>query len=83
MLGFVPFAKAPKKLCHIFLKCDLARFLWRTSSWPLIISGFAARPISDWVLAILYPIEWHAIPKNEVRRLKFLQLSLWISFGFL
>jgi hypothetical protein len=79
-----PFCKGPQKtLCHIFLECDLARILWRTSSWPLIISGFATRPISDWVLAILYPVEWLAIPKNEVRRFQiFAALTLnliWFS----
>jgi hypothetical protein len=61
----------------------VARILWRTSSWPLITSGFAARPISDWVLAILYPVEWLAIPKNEARRFQiFAALTLdliWFS----
>ena len=43
-----PFCNGPlETLNHIFLECDLARILWRTSPWPLLIFSFVARPISD------------------------------------
>jgi hypothetical protein len=63
-----PFCKGPQEtLSHIFLDCDLARILWRASPWPHNTAVFSSRPISDWILAIIYPIDWPAIPKDEVR----------------
>lgn len=42
-----PFCKGPlETLGHIFLDYDLARILWRSSSWPIITYGFSIRPIS-------------------------------------
>ena len=63
-----PFCKGPlETLNHIFLECDLARILWRTSPWPLLISSFAARPISDWIIAIIYPSTKLDIPFADTR----------------
>jgi hypothetical protein len=62
MLGF------QEALTHIFLDCDLTRILWRSSSWPLITLGFSARPISNWILAILFYVEMLAIPKQVARK---------------
>ena len=70
-------------LSHIFLDCDLARILWWSSPWPLNTAVFSFRPISDWILAIIYPIDWLAIPKDEVRSFQlFAALTLdhiWFS----
>jgi len=64
-----PFYKGPlETLCHIFLDCDLARIIWRSSSWPLITIGFSDKPISDWILAILYLVERLAITKSEAKK---------------
>ncbi len=53
-----PFCKGPlETLSHIFLECDLAIFLWNSSPWPNCYAGFSNCPISDWVLAILFPCE--------------------------
>jgi hypothetical protein len=58
-----PFCNGPlETLNYIFLDCDLARFLWRTSPWPLLLSSFAAKPISEWIIAIIYPSVKLAIP---------------------
>jgi hypothetical protein len=79
-----PFCKGPLKiLCHTFLDCDLARILWRSSSWPLITVGFSALPILDLILAILYPVERLSIPKSKARKFQlFASLTLdiiWFS----
>jgi hypothetical protein len=64
-----PFCKCSlETLCHIFLDCQLAKFLWRSSPWPLNSSCFADKPIADWVLAILDPVTWLSIPKFEVKK---------------
>jgi hypothetical protein len=55
-------------LNHIFLDCDLARILWRSSPWPLNPVGFALRPISDWILAIVFPSIWLSIPTCDSKR---------------
>jgi hypothetical protein len=67
-------------LSHIFLECDLARILWRSSSWPLFPSAFASRHISDWILAIISPVMMLAIPKFEVRKF---QLFASITLDFI
>jgi hypothetical protein len=62
-----PFCNGPlETLNHIFLECDLARILWRTSPWPLLISSFADRPISDWIMAIIYPFVKLDIPLADI-----------------
>jgi len=64
-----PFCKGPlETLSHIFLECNLAIFLWNSSPWSNCYAGFSNRPISDWVLAILFPCEKLAIPKHDARR---------------
>jgi hypothetical protein len=50
------------------LECDLARILWRSSPWPLNPAGFALRPISDWILAIVFPSVWLSIPTRDSKR---------------
>jgi hypothetical protein len=55
-------------LNHIFLDCDLAKILWRTSPWPLLISSFAAKPIFDWIIAIIYPSVKLDIPFADIRK---------------
>jgi hypothetical protein len=79
-----PFCNGPLGTsCHIFLDCDLAKILWRSSSWPLITIGLSDKPISDWILAILYSVERLAIPKSEARKFQlFASLTLdiiWLS----
>jgi len=52
-----PFCNGPlETLSHIFLDCALAKVLWRFAVWPLNISHFSSRPISEWILAIIYPL---------------------------
>jgi exonuclease III len=79
-----PFCKGPlETLCHIFLECDLARILWRNSPWSIMSSSFSSRPISDWILAIIYPTSRLAIPLVETRKFQlFASLTLdfiWLS----
>jgi hypothetical protein len=75
-----PFCKnSLETLSHIFLECDLARILWRSSSWPLFSSAFASKHISDWILAIIFPVKMLAIPKYEVRKFQ-LFASLTLDF---
>jgi hypothetical protein len=75
-----PFCKnSLETLSHIFLECDLDRILWRSSSWPLFPSTFASRHISDWILAIIFPVMMLAIPKYEVRKFQ-LFASLTLDF---
>jgi exonuclease III len=58
-----PFCKGPlETLSHIFLDCNLARFIWSNSSWPNVISSYLSRPIHEWILAIVYPTEKLDIP---------------------
>jgi hypothetical protein len=62
------FCKGPlESLCHIFLECSLATFLWRNSPWPSIINGFSNKPIVDWILAIIYPAQYIAISVDDVK----------------
>jgi hypothetical protein len=64
-----PFCKGPlETLSHIFLECDLSAFLWNSSHWPNCYVGFSNRPISDWVLAIIFPCEKLAIHFHDARR---------------
>jgi hypothetical protein len=75
-----PFCKGPlETLCHIFLECDLARILWRNSPWFIMSSSFSLRPISDWILAIIYPTSRVVIPLVETGKFQ-LFASLWIFF---
>ena len=77
---FCPFCKGPQEtLSHIFLDCDLVKILWRSSLWPLNTAVFSSRPISNWILVITYPIDWLAVPKDEVSRFQLFALlhSLW------
>jgi hypothetical protein len=39
-----------------------------SSPWPNFYAGFSNRPISDWVLAILFPCEKLDIPIHDARR---------------
>ncbi|GLT59036.1 hypothetical protein SLA2020_318810 [Shorea laevis] len=64
-----PFCKGPPEtLSHIFLECDLARILWRSSPWPILISVFSAKPISEWILAVIHPKETLGIPISDIRK---------------
>jgi hypothetical protein len=75
-----PFCKGPvESLSHIFLDCHLARILWRISPWPLSLLPFSLRPISDWVMAILSPVDALGIPKVDVRKFQ-LFASLTMDF---
>jgi hypothetical protein len=70
-------------LSHLFLECDLARLLWWSSPWPLITTSLVARPIVDWIAAIINPALLLAIPRKEVRKFQiFAALTLdfiWLS----
>jgi hypothetical protein len=55
-------------LNHIFLDCALAKVLWRSASWPLNISYFSSRPISDWILSVIYPLKRLDIPTTDSRK---------------
>ncbi|XP_059440565.1 uncharacterized protein LOC132173020 [Corylus avellana] len=64
-----PFCKGPPEtLSHIFLECDLVRFLWRSSPWHISISDFSYMSTSEWILAILSPMAIFGITKVEVRK---------------
>jgi hypothetical protein len=64
-----PFCNGPlETLNHIFLNSDLAKILWRTSRWPILISSFADRPISKWISAIIYPFVKLAVPLADTWR---------------
>jgi hypothetical protein len=73
-----PFCKGPlETLTHIFLECDLARILWRSSPWPISFLGYSTRSISVWVVDILSPMAAFSIPKSEVRNFQlFVALTL-------
>ena len=79
-----PFCKCPfETLCHIFLGCNLARILWRSSPWPITTSSFSARRISDWILAVVYHLDKLVIPLAKTRKFQlFATLTLdfiWFS----
>jgi hypothetical protein len=75
-----PFCKGPvETLSHIFLGCDLALFLWNSSSWPNVIGDYASRPISDWILAIFSPAVILGIGVAKVRKFQ-LFASLVLDF---
>jgi hypothetical protein len=75
-----PFCKGPlETLAHIFLECNLASFLWRSSPWSVPISDFYSRPIAGWILAIIFPVVSLGIPKNEVRKFQ-LYATLMLDF---
>ena len=64
-----PFCRGPlETLNHIFLNCDLVKVIWRTSPWPNLISSFAARPITDWIIAVIYPSAKLDVPLADIRR---------------
>jgi hypothetical protein len=61
-----PFCNGPlETLSHIFLDCALAKVLWRFALWPLKISHFSSRPIYEWILAIIYPLNRLDIPTAD------------------
>jgi hypothetical protein len=48
-----------------------------SASWPLNTSCLLADPYPDWILAIIDPVTWLSIPKNEVRKFQlFVVLTL-------
>ena len=53
------------------------------SPWPITASSFSSRPISDWILAVIYPLDRLAIPLAETRKFQlFANLNLdfiWFS----
>jgi hypothetical protein len=55
-------------LSHIFLDCALAKVLWRSAPWPLNISYFSSRPISEWILIVIYSSDRLAIPAADSRK---------------
>jgi hypothetical protein len=61
----------------------LARILWRTFPWPLLISSFAAMPISDWIMAIIYPSVKLDIPLVDIRNFQLFAAlvmdAIWFS----
>jgi hypothetical protein len=62
-----PFCNGPlETLVHIFLECNLANFLWRSSPWSISTTDFCSRPIAGWILAILFPVANLGIPKVDV-----------------
>jgi hypothetical protein len=62
-----PFCNGPlETLAHIFLECNLAVFLWRSSPWSIPIIDFCSRPIACWILAIIFPVAILGIPKVDV-----------------
>jgi hypothetical protein len=64
-----PFCKGPlETLPHIFLECNLASFLWRSSPWSVPFSDYSSRPIAGWILAIIFPDISLGISKNEVKK---------------
>jgi hypothetical protein len=66
MLGFALFVMVfLETLSHIFLDCALVKVLWRFALWPLNISHFSSRPISEWILAIIYPLNRLDIPTAD------------------
>jgi hypothetical protein len=73
-----PFCKGPlETLPHIFLECDLARILWRSLPWPISFLAYSSRPISDWIAAILSPVEAFGITKSDSRNFQlFIALTL-------
>jgi hypothetical protein len=79
-----PLCKGPlETLTHIFLDCNLARYIWSSSSWPNVITSYSSRPIHEWILAIVSPTEKLGIPIADVRKFQFfavLTLDLiWLS----
>jgi len=54
-----------KTLSHIFLDCALAKVLYRSALWPLNISYFSSRPISDWILTVTYPSKRLDVPTTD------------------
>jgi hypothetical protein len=64
-----PFCKGPlETLCHIFLEFRLASILWGNSSWPFITAGFSTKPIAEWILAIIFPVEKFAVHVPDVNK---------------
>ena len=62
-----PFCNGPlETLAHIFLECNRAIFLWRSSPWSLSISDLCSRPIAGWILAIIFPVAILGILKVDV-----------------
>ena len=77
---FRPFCKGRLEIVyHIFLDCALAIFLWNASPWPNIIGGFAHRPISDWILALISHVAILGIANSKVRKFQ-LFASLVLDF---
>ena len=64
-----PFCKGPlETLPYIFLDCVLAKALWSSCPWSFNLARFSSRPISDWILAIIFPYAKLDIPKVECRQ---------------
>ena len=62
-----PFCNGPlETLAHIFLECNLAIFLWRSSPWSISTTDFYSRPIAGWILAIIFSVAYLGIPKVDV-----------------
>jgi hypothetical protein len=61
------------------LDCDLALFLWNSSSWQNVIGDYASRPISEWILAILSPVVILGVGVAKVRKFQ-LFASLVLDF---
>jgi hypothetical protein len=70
-------------LSPIFLNCDLAKFLWSLSPWSFNISFFSSKPITKWILAIIYPSNRLGIPIFESRKFQLLVATvldlIWLS----
>ena len=80
MLGFALFVKVLWRPClTFFLDCVLAKALWSSCLWSLNLARFSSKPISDWVLAIIFPHAKLNIPKTECRQFQ-LHATLVLDF---
>lgn len=62
-----PLCKAKLEIAaHVFLGCDIARFIWRQPEWPLNVDAFEDYHISSWIKAILDPSKFLAISRKEI-----------------
>lgn len=50
---------------HLFLRCQVARVVWRGSIWPLLIERFVDSNVADFILGFLYASRTFGIPKAD------------------
>ena len=78
------FCKGPlETLTYIFLECILAQSIWCSSFWPNVIFSYSSKPIHEWIIAIVFPVEKLAIPITDVRKFQlFAVLTLDVIWLF-